>query len=214
MAPYTTPLTTLLLGPLLFIGCAGEGADRSDPDDSGSGTVPSTTGVSSGIETTATDGSTTDDHVPPADDTSSMGSDDEGPDCVPFDEPCSASTQCCGFSTTPGIGDAVCVDFGTEISCSRLCNSDDDCSSGCCAPLEGVSVGACAPSSFCDDDPGPGGDACTECIADCSELNLPQCCTGVGCLCEDECATDDCPSGWTYCCGPYGDCLCLPDCPY
>lgn len=55
--------------------------------------------------------------------------------------------------------------------------------------------------------------ACQDCLSACQGYS--SCCTGVGCICEDECkSTSKCGPGLTYCCGPQGDCFCWEDCPY
>lgn len=62
---------------------------------------------------------------------------------------------------------------------------------------------------------GGAGDVCSACLSDCQNVPGTSCCTGSGCLCEDECrpAPSDCGTR-TFCCGPYGDCICTNNCPY
>ena len=59
-------------------------------------------------------------------------------------------------------------------------------------------------------------DICSDCLSSCQGVPGTSCCTGKGCLCEDECrpAPSDCSGSSTFCCGPYGDCICLSNCPY
>jgi hypothetical protein len=63
-------------------------------------------------------------------------------------------------------------------------------------------------------DPGGGGsrDACGDCLSSCS--GLPSCCTGSGCACQGACTPTGCSAGSSFCCGPYGDCICTSSCPY
>jgi hypothetical protein len=67
--------------------------------------------------------------------------------------------------------------------------------------------------------PGGGGggglssQACNDCISSCQGYS--NCCTGLGCFCEDECKNGaQCSDDLIYCCGPNGDCYCWASCPY
>lgn len=116
--------------------------------------------------------------------------------------PCTLRSDCCANN--------LCVDFGDSVTCARSCTNDSDCfGDSCCVSLEGGGS-ACAPASFCDPQTS---DPCGDCISSCSGLGIPGCCTGAGCICEDECAVSGCTPPATFCCGPY-DCICTPNCPY
>ncbi len=73
----------------------------------------------------------------------------EGGVCIEFEEPCTRSDACCLFDAAYPVGGSVCVATGEEATCASVCTNDEDCSSGCCAVLDGVPYGACVDSSFC-----------------------------------------------------------------
>lgn len=74
----------------------------------------------------------------------------DGPACHGFDEPCSANADCCEFDESFPVGGSVCLSVGEAAQCSSVCGDHSDCSSGCCAPLEGLGGhGACVDASFC-----------------------------------------------------------------
>jgi len=120
-------------------------------------------------------------------------------DCGYTGGACVRSSDCCV--------NHVCVNFGDSTSCAIECTADSQCVTGCCAGLEGGG-GACGASSFCGP---PTSDPCGDCISACS--GLPSCCTGLGCICQDECAVSGCTPPAEFCCGPY-DCICTTNCPY
>ena len=109
-----------------------------------------------------------------------------------------------------------------ERSCGPVCGYEEVCMPSCagraCGPDGcGGSCGACGAGDTCTAagrcvSSGIGSSACSDCLAGCQ--GLPQCCTGLGCVCQDACTPAGCPPGTTFCCGPYGDCLCLEYCPY
>ena len=77
---------------------------------------------------------------------------EDGPACHGFDEPCSANADCCEFDESFAVGGSVCLSNGEAAQCSSVCADHGDCSSGCCAPLEGLAGhGACVDASFCGD---------------------------------------------------------------
>ena len=103
----------------------------------------------------------------------------------PADEP--SSSQCASTGgtcvvTSDCCGDRTCVDDGTRSQCYDNCTSDSQCASGCCAPLEGGG-GVCADAGYCRPTTSP--NRCSECLSTCR--GLPSCCTGTGCICDDEC---------------------------
>lgn len=68
-----------------------------------------------------------------------------GDACSAAGDICEANGECCGYFS----GDAYCVsDGGAYGECMESCFDDNDCTSGCCIPLEGGD-GACAPSYEC-----------------------------------------------------------------
>jgi len=127
----------------------------------------------------------------------------EGPnppgDCSYTGAACVWNSDCCA--------NHLCVNFGDTTSCAIECTVDSQCVSGCCADLKGGG-GACGPASFCEPS---NSDPCGDCISACSGLS--GCCTGLGCICEDECAVSHCTPPAEFCCGPY-DCICTANCPY
>lgn len=55
---------------------------------------------------------------------------------------------------------------------------------------------------------GVGSSKCQTCLKQCRDLNVPNCCTGSGCLCQQECTATSCASGYKRCCGSDGYCFC------
>lgn len=122
-----------------------------------------------------------------------------------YAEPEPSGGQCTNTCTYANDGD--CDDGGPGADYS-LCDYGTDC--GDCGSRYGE---APAPEPEPQPEPTPA-DPCDSCLDSCRGLS--SCCTGMGCICEDECAPapGDCGPGTSFCCGPYGDCLCLPNCPY
>lgn len=113
--------------------------------------------------------------------------------CCTASGTCAASAGWCGGSTPCGVSGDVC-------SPSKPCCSGLTCKAAVCK------AGGSGGSG------GSGGDACSECLDTCK--GLPGCCTGSGCMCDDECGVDGCTAPYELCCGPYGDCICTTNCPY
>jgi hypothetical protein len=131
---------------------------------------------------------------------------------------CSAPGQacgsgCCQSGPTVGPFGAVCVSEDNE--CHAICHSNDECSSGCCAGLEGKSYGACATADHCCAAPG---EACgaTKCCQSGPDVGS----NGAVCVSNDnEChaicySNSDCNSG---CCAMlsgqnYGACAAASYC--
>jgi hypothetical protein len=122
-------------------------------------------------------------------------------ECSGANAPCVKNSDCCA--------NHLCVSFGDTTICAHECTSNSQCVSDCCADLDGGG-GACGADSFCDP---ATSDPCGDCISSCSGLGIPGCCTGLGCICEDECAVSGCTPPAEFCCGPY-DCICTTNCPY
>jgi len=69
------------------------------------------------------------------------GSSEGGGSCAATGSSCSEQTDCCNYLDAAG----VCADF----VCSDYCQSNSDCASGCCAPLN-VGGSVCSPPSYCN----------------------------------------------------------------
>jgi hypothetical protein len=126
-------------------------------------------------------------------------------------EDCCASGDPCGYGDD---GECDCPDQSwDDADCSG--SGDDCCASG--DPCGYGDDGECDCPDQSWDDADCRGDApnteCDDCLAACD--GLPSCCTGTGCMCQDECAVTSCGDPYALCCGAY-DCTCtLPaDCPY
>jgi hypothetical protein len=74
---------------------------------------------------------------------------------------CAPATYCAGSCATPGgdcskqsgqpcCANAVCVvSTVTGTSCAARCATNDQCRSGCCAPLDNTGALVCSPKQFC-----------------------------------------------------------------
>jgi hypothetical protein len=95
--------------------------------------------------------------------------------------------------------------------CNPSCGSRECGSDGC-----GGQCGSCSGDQICQAGKCvdvSGNDECQRCLSECQ--GMPSCCTGSGCICEEECMPScDSPNAW--CCSSTGDCMCMhPDnCPY
>ena len=96
--------------------------------------------------------------------------------CSGQGEHCDSRWDCCGFTSDK----VYCVRFDTVVACTRSCSVDSDCPSDCCVPLDTGELVCALDDSFCSSN-----DACAECLEACH--GLPACCTGTGCMCDDEC---------------------------
>lgn len=109
----------------------------------------------------------------------------EWPACVPAD----CNQRECGSDFCGG-------------SCGT-CPESERCVNGTCIPP--INPSTTTSSS--------GQSACDTCLDTCQ--GFPGCCTGTGCVCQDECRpSSTCAGGATYCCGPDGFCFCTTSCPY
>lgn len=73
--------------------------------------------------------------------------------CIEFEEPCESNVDCCGYDPEFPVGSSQCVAVSASgpAECAAVCLSNDDCSTDCCAALEGVSdYGACVETAFCE----------------------------------------------------------------
>jgi hypothetical protein len=89
--------------------------------------------------------------------------------------------------------------------CTPVCSYDNECASGCCAPLENGTAKVCAPEQYCSGSCIPVASSCTSAAS--------ACCAGTQCVYDDEttstatcastCRSDsECISG---CCAPLAD---------
>lgn len=63
--------------------------------------------------------------------------------CIDVGQTCQTTGDCCGDNT-------ICVDFGAgSRTCATTCGDASDCTTQCCAPLQGIATSVCAPSSVC-----------------------------------------------------------------
>lgn len=137
-----------------------------------------------------------------------------------------ATSSTCLSGTTSGPGAGACADWdwlpsacaapadpcATSAACSACtarsscgwCASSSQCQTGTSA---GPGSGSCGDWAWVSSSCGGGGSACDACISSCQ--GLPSCCTGTGCICEDECSTPACGPGYCIGCNPYW-CYCEP----
>ena len=112
-----------------------------------------------------------------------------------YDSDCPSGMNCSAAYRARGTCQVIWCDVDSDCgpgwvcdynSCLIPCRSTSDCPSGYkCGVYEGEKV-----SSICIEKEGSSGngnssDACSRCLESCR--GLPDCCTGCGCLCEDEC---------------------------
>ncbi len=134
--------------------------------------------------------------------------------CPSSDDAC---VQDCANSSTQAAIDLYnafpqCAHDGCAEECG-LSTCEPACAGKACGPDGcGGSCGTCASGLTCNNGSCTSGNnyaACNDCLDSC--YGLPGCCTGMGCMCQSECATSgECPPGTEFRCGPYGDCYCLP----
>ena len=128
------------------------------------------------------------------------------PDSQPPAPPPPPATPACGAVDAPcGTGQpaccagGLCVNFGTTVSCGKVCTANSQCAENCCmATTGGTSV--CAPSSLC---PAPPQNPPPQ---DPPPQNPPPQNPPNGGSCNGSCGG---PSGDCYCdyfCLAYGDC--------
>jgi hypothetical protein len=134
--------------------CVPEGSDAAEedtdddwPDTSVSG---GDTADDSGSDTDAEDP----DDPDPTGNTEPLdtdGGDTDGGVCIEEEQPCEASSECCGYSETPANGSGVCIvgPPDDEPSCTSWCETHEDCASTCCAGVADSELGACIPGSVC-----------------------------------------------------------------
>lgn len=120
-----------------------------------------------------------------------------GNTCDPVGTPCTATANCCQSGTGIGTEGAICIT--NDNLCHAACSTNAECQSGCCALVEGSSLGVCAASSECAPTCVAPGGACSV-PSDCCQTgtNVPY---GSTCLsddytCHDICyASSECASG-------------------
>lgn len=131
--------------------CSSAGSKSSDL-----GSDAGTTGCSSDSDCKGSrvckSGTCVDPTAPPDSGTSS----DTGGGCgILPGGPCTATSQCCQSPSVAPLGQTCVSD---DNACHANCTSDNECESGCCAPLKGQTYGVCASKSYCPS--GGIGDAC------------------------------------------------------
>ena len=110
---------------------------------------------------------------------------------------CTSTANCC--QTGSGIGPSGAICISNDNLCHAACKTDAECASGCCAAVQGQSLGVCADSSNCAPTCAAPGASCSV-PADCCQTgtNIPY---GATCLsddytCHDVCyASSECTSG-------------------
>lgn len=120
--------------------------------------------------------------------------------CVAQGKSCTTSTCCSGFSCVHGVG--------TAMVCEQSCDSNEDCTTGCCTDLRDTGDKICAAAEACETLCKKRGEACTPGTASASN----DCCQGA-CVtsenpnfagCRPRCNKDaDCVS--TGCCSMFAD---------
>ena len=119
------------------------------------------------------------------------------PTCDPVGTPCTATANCCQSGTGIGTAGAICI--SNDNLCHAACSSNAECQSGCCALVEGQSLGVCAAATQCAPPPtcGQAGAACVT-PTDCCQTGTPygETCLSEDYICHDVCyASTDCTSG-------------------
>ncbi|MCR9160840.1 MAG: hypothetical protein ACE37F_03600 [Nannocystaceae bacterium] len=142
----STRVLPIVLSTLPLYGCDGllvPGDDDDDDDDA-----------------SATSGADLDDDD--ADENESNGDDDDdhgdesssesgAPMCSAPETSCEVHGDCPCFDGSMDVGTSLCVGNGESGTCTDVCQTNDDCASGCCGALEGeADYGACAPASICE----------------------------------------------------------------
>jgi len=205
-------LATLLAGALALgvvtAGCGESDGDDESADKGGSGGTASGKGGSGG---TAGDGSS-----------GKGGSEDKGGSSGSSNSSAGSgaggeATQCIaeGDDCEPGSSDCcegACIESSTgEFSgCRPLCQSSDDCDSGCCQQFSDGGGGFCVDAAYC---------TCVEQDGECGPGVPSMCCEGSTCAitegpytCHQICTDPgDCPSE---CCLPLPNTelsVCAPD---
>ena len=117
--------------------------------------------------------------------------------CDPVGTTCTTTTSCC--QTGAGIGAAGAICISNDNLCHAACTTDAECTSGCCAPVQGQTLGVCAESSDCAPTCVQPGGACALSSQCCqSGVDIPY---GATCLtndytCHDICyASSECAGG-------------------
>jgi hypothetical protein len=110
------------------------------------------------------------------------------PSCDPVGTTCATTAGCCQAGTGIGASGAICI--SNDNLCHAACATNAECTSGCCAPVEGQSLGVCAEASEC-------APACVQPGGACALSS--QCCQtggdipyGAKCLTEDYTCHDIC----------------------
>jgi hypothetical protein len=174
------------------LACAGPTADgcSTDTDCKGnrvciSGTCVDGTGSGDdgGSQPTTDGGSNTDTSI--------------GNTCDPVGTTCTTTTSCC--QTGVGISAAGAVCISNDNLCHAACTTDAECTSGCCAPVEGQSLGVCAEASDCAPTcvaPGGGCSLSTDCCQSGATIPYGATCLTDDYTCHDICyASSECTGG-------------------
>ncbi|HEY1958224.1 MAG TPA: hypothetical protein VGH28_21555 [Polyangiaceae bacterium] len=111
-----------------------------------------------------------------------------GSECDPVGTTCTATANCCQTGSGLGAEGAICI--SNDNLCHAACSTDAECQSGCCALVEGQSLGVCAAASNCAPTCVAPGGVCNV-PADCCQTgaNIPY---GATCLSEDYTCHDIC----------------------
>jgi hypothetical protein len=168
--------------PMPTAGTGGTGGALATGGSGGSLPKP-TTGGSGGSGVTGGSGGGTTDPQPT--------------ECIETGGTCTVNGDCCNFLE----GNGVCV----ESHCSDSCVDGDECTSDCCAALEGGG-GACVPSTYCPSG-GALGSACSD-STQCTSGNCNQLWCTKYCSDSLDCEGDN----WCLLTGG-GSYMCFPGCP-
>lgn len=179
---------------MVFVGfgavaCATSVADRCASDTDCKGSRVCSDGLCVDPSQAGNDGGTTTNN--------DGGNNNNNNNCDPVGTTCTATSNCC--QTGSGIGPSGAICISNDNLCHAACKTDAECQSGCCALVEGQSLGVCAASSNCAPTCAAPGASCSV-PADCCQTgsNIPY---GSTCLsddytCHDICyASSECTSG-------------------
>jgi hypothetical protein len=110
---------------------------------------------------------------------------------------CLQTSQCCQTGKNVGSNGATCL--SDDFVCHANCTANSQCTSNCCAALQGVSYGVCADKSFCAATTPTTPKSCTD-TAQCPGNCVGNCCPA----CTSEGGTNHCGQ---LCCDSSGFCF-------
>lgn len=146
MIPRLSTLVAALSLALAPAACLFDPDDHPGPLDEPTGTDGGETDDDE-AQDPGTDGGE-DDDAEPADEGEEASTGDAV--CIELDEPCTQGADCCDYDPEFPPGSSQCVAVDQQAACTTICLSAEDCDTGCCAALQGITAyGACVAASLC-----------------------------------------------------------------